>query len=637
MSIALSYKRAISDAVFTTFIGLLPYAIRMKYGDHTFEIGSLCHQEQSLWATSIEATSLACRRKWSDAISSNPISPLGFDEVCSEAIDLHGSIFDTSSPALSSSEFSGEYTSPDLAASVSLKLAGFARPLAPMNFPNEEAALQTLRPKLSLKPPAQRVLVDLRMIDLLSESVLTARAQSKRSHAMPLHGPPPRSMSTQGHTRNHSRQHSFSYRSLMDSTMPSRRTSMAESDGGRSNSRYMLTVGSASSSTSSASTAFVTISPPVEQIKPTMLQRSRTSVQISDDGTRNHHSSKNHSTFTKLRRRASSMYPEPAVSKLIEDLRQEHTGATKTGEVGEEDGQQATVARNSSTSSSSSCASSASTNHSSNLLCQARLSETPQSSLPASPLLTPVDLESQARWMKLSDALSKSLSRKRSFASSRPVLSVSPEPLLEGIQLEQAKDAAEYIYTGKASSSSNGHARSSGSSTPSSGEADRHNSWEPLAWTKSKLPVQAGGGAGRSAPNLMLSAESRQLSSNSLWSVLKSETTSLACSPTPSMYESAQEDDEISNPCHHTMPLVEVSKALPMPAKAFSSPAVLLAMPTPASATNITSSPAKLSAPIASSTSHPTTMLRRKNSITARFRAFKALGSSMTPLSTSSR
>jgi hypothetical protein len=29
--------------------GILPYAFRMSCGDHTFEIGSLCHGEQELW------------------------------------------------------------------------------------------------------------------------------------------------------------------------------------------------------------------------------------------------------------------------------------------------------------------------------------------------------------------------------------------------------------------------------------------------------------------------------------------------------------------------------------------------------------------------------------------------------------
>ena len=32
--------------------GQLPYAIKMTYRDYTFEIGSLCHQEQDIWADS---------------------------------------------------------------------------------------------------------------------------------------------------------------------------------------------------------------------------------------------------------------------------------------------------------------------------------------------------------------------------------------------------------------------------------------------------------------------------------------------------------------------------------------------------------------------------------------------------------
>lgn len=35
--------------------GMLPYAFRMTYHEHSFEVGSLCHQEQDIWVSS------ACR------------------------------------------------------------------------------------------------------------------------------------------------------------------------------------------------------------------------------------------------------------------------------------------------------------------------------------------------------------------------------------------------------------------------------------------------------------------------------------------------------------------------------------------------------------------------------------------------
>ncbi|KAK9897599.1 hypothetical protein P389DRAFT_59231 [Cystobasidium minutum MCA 4210] len=54
--------------------GTLPYAFRMVCGDHTFEVGSLCHAEQDIWLEAIEQATTACRKKWLEAIANNPIA-----------------------------------------------------------------------------------------------------------------------------------------------------------------------------------------------------------------------------------------------------------------------------------------------------------------------------------------------------------------------------------------------------------------------------------------------------------------------------------------------------------------------------------------------------------------------------------
>jgi len=166
--------------------GQLPYAIKMSYRNYSFEIGSLCHQEQDIWADTIEQTTIACRKKWADAISVDPTIPAILDDslICSETLDPALSWHDATSPALLSSEF--PLPSPESA------VTSIALPASAMSSDTESGIAP--RPRLSLKPPAQRVATDLRLADLLSEAVLTARAQSKRSHAMPLHGPPPRSL-----------------------------------------------------------------------------------------------------------------------------------------------------------------------------------------------------------------------------------------------------------------------------------------------------------------------------------------------------------------------------------------------------------------------------------------------------------
>jgi len=647
----------------------------MTYRNHTFEIGSLCHQEQNIWAEAIEDATLATRRKFVESVISSPITPpasaIEDSLICSEQLDTTGSLVDTNSPVFSASASDcghANCVSPDLA-SVNISLATAANALAPassagVGSDDGQASNASMnRTRLSLKPPAQRVGVDLRMADLISESVLAARAQSKRSHAMPLHGPPPRSLSTPAHgpLRNSTRPHSFhpggyfSYRSFIDSTLP-RRMSTAESDGGRPKMQKLGSTASASDSSGATATA---PSSPINTnvatpVKPGKLVRSKTSAFGSE--TSGHKPSRSLTSFSKLRRRANSLRPETA-PPLVQAFRQEvsTSGSGRTKSEGGHDSleaQQASVNRNSSTSSSSSCASSNSTGHS-QLLGQVPQIETPQSSLPASPLLTPVDLETHTRWVKISDAITQSLTRKRSFVSQRPTLAVSPEPVLEGIQLEQAQKAAEYIYTGNMT---NGSLLSRQGTTGWSAGHDRRSSWD--AWNRGSKTQSASTStaAGRSAPNLMLSAEKRQSSSGSLWSIFRSENNSHTCSPTPSIYESAHEDDEYhtgsgfttgeSTPGEGTPAMMEsptsASASLPStslkPYSAIISPTTsTLSADSQSSSSTLVKTKSNTLSPASAEAARPSTLLKRKHSITARLRAFKALGSSMTPMSSASR
>lgn len=753
-------------------IGILPYAFRLQLQDHTFEVGSLCHAEQNIWVSgmscfqkgnttfltwllfaspsAIEQATAACRKAWIEGVASNPVT---FDDtpVCSVSLDLAGLEMEATSPVFSNSEGVAFPASPESTA------AGTANGRAPsfVSVGSDEQAAATYRPRLSLKPPAQRVGVDLRLADLLSESILTARAQSKRSHAMPLHGPPPRSATSPSSVLGnalHRRPHSFhpgafSYRSFMDSTASnSRRTSLAESDVSRSSAAMRQIISSSTTSGISNVLSTMPATTPVTpgdatddtlRRKPTKLRRSKTSVQVSEQGAllapvQVKHQRRS-STLGKIRRRATSLVADSGAMKALEELRLERQAelpgalrqavtidtqvAVVAGPISAlepvilEEAGQATVARNSSTSSSSSYAS---TNPS--LQSAGHSVETPQSSLPASPLLTPVDLETQSRWTKIGDALSHTLTRKRSFASTRPILSIPPEPLLEGIQLEQARDAAEYIYTGRhtcGSTCSHHGGTSSGthSAATSAHSHDKRYTWDRLGWNPltitgsssskngfgshqrahsgTSAPSSSIGvphrhiAAGRSAPNLSMMADKRQSSSNSLWSVFNRNggtdtyTGSYASSPTPSIYEDAQETEDDSSaypsPSGHVTPLPDINQSFSydgrLPAVQENSPTIasnttLQAIPVtrlnPLSATPVRSSPPAKASSAGSATSanrtsispsssllsppNPThgghitgharsgTALKRKNSLSARLRAFKSLGSGMTPV-----
>lgn len=527
--------------------------------------------------------------------------------------------------------------------------------------------------------------VDLRLADLLSDSLMSARALSKRSHAMPLHGPPPRSLlpakqlSKSPPARPHSMQPtSFSYKSLVDSALPSRRTSLAETDGSiasfgtRPSLRTKFSAPPASAPSSSSAPPVVTVESPTmpglalpsersgdghaNGIRKSKLQRSRTSVQLTDLANRPQRST----TLSKIRRRAASLLPEQVPVKLINEFRQQQLQMASEGTYSRDrtdsataNGEPATVARNSSTSSSSSYGSSNATKDSGSNGCQAF--DTPQSSLPASPLLTPIDLESQHRWAKLGEAIAHGLTRKKSFASARPILSVPPEAVMEGIQLEQAREAAEYIYTGNGASSSSQASSFSPSHT-------RRLSWDRLTWgatgsgsTKSSSTTQsgnqshqygsAGGRSSSSTSGSAFGADKRQGSSSSLWSLFKGDGHS--ASPTPSIYESIHEDDDLPGassggqvqytpayvPNHRSAPSSPPGKTAPLPyTRSHSYGSSGNARSIPSTRRSQTLSPP--ATPSSGRTGSPGAV-KRKNSFSARIRAFRVLGSSMTPLSPS--
>lgn len=633
--------------------GQLPYAIKMTYRDYSFEIGSLCHQEQDIWAdskcsiltsgmksshspTAIEQTTLACRKKWADAVSAKPDTPVISDDslICSEMLDPALLWQDAASPALSGAEF--PIPSPEsLVTSSALSASAMS---------SDTESGYAPRPRLSLKPPAQRVATDLRLADLLSESVLTARAQSKRSHAMPLHGPPPRSLAA--HTgsvairRPHSFQASgFSYRNLMEGS--SRRSSISESDNARPTFKQILTAGSAGSGSSTSTYTMAGQSDSAPDSRPAKSARSRTSTSGSDMGPPRPART---GTLSRLRRRTASLYQEQAPQKVIAELRQQSQDDRPIISPDSVDAANGTVARNSSTSSSSSCGSnSTNPSHLSSSI------ETPQSSLPASPLLTPVDLESSTRWTKFGDAITHSLSRKRSFASARPLLAVQPEPTLQGAELQRAQQAAEYIYTGQASGSYNSVSGSHGETfrrPGSSNGPERRVSWDKFGWgrtgSSSSLSTQGYGHRSTlSAPstrgsstNLHLSAEKRQSSSGSLWSVFNRDGASYTSSPTPSIYESAHEEDYMSS---RVSPDGTVNTS-PQELTPTSSPPLAASDSTPlVTSPFVPGKPVRQSSLSPPSTSHvPTAFsgskMKRSNSISARLRAFRTLGSSMTPL-----
>ena len=712
-----------------------------------------------VWAvTALDTTTNACRVRWAEA-SKEQSASLDETLVCSEPVDP-AVASQTASPILPTVELGHTLTytpaSPDPkhhSTSASVSFSADQRYNTP--YHHDPAAL---RPRLSLKPPAQRVSVDLRLADLLTDAILTARAQSKRSHAMPLHGPPPRTLTTPGVApapASYRRPHSFtpgtfSYKSILDRAPSSRRSSIGESsDAGSGTStgvakpplKHMFSTASSSGYSTASGVAYqpgqgiasasmpagapvrvAALSGPAtvaaqQQRKPTKLLRSRTSTSGSDNIITKPVRT---GTLSRIRRRAASLYQDQVPQAIVDDLRQQARAqeeqqqqvitavpqpplvdATEVAVVagdGTITNAVATVARNSSTSSSSS-AGSGSTDPS-NL---SHSVGTPQSSLPASPLLTPVDLEGHSRWSKLGDAITHSLSRKRSFASSRPILAVPPEPTLDRMQLQQAQHAAEYIYTGSGSAGSScassqtgnselygmgGHRRST-TSAPANAHERRY-SWDKFGWGSSRGGALSGGGAsanssssnlaaGRSAPNLHLTVEHRQSSSSSLWSVFNANHgNSMTSSPTPSIYESAHEEDDtryspnsgLSNSPQEVTPTSSpplASGAINPHARAFS----LASLGSPASSTSDSSRPSlsrrgsphrqlsgglpasgftRVSPPPAAA-SPPSTAagaqtalgakpgpskLKRNNSISARLRAFKSLGSTMTPLPSSS-
>ncbi|KAK9897598.1 hypothetical protein P389DRAFT_59261 [Cystobasidium minutum MCA 4210] len=307
-------------------------------------------------------------------------------------------------------------------------------------------------------------------------------------------------------------------------------------------------------------------------------------------------------------------------------------------------------------------------------------------------------------WTKIGDALSHSLLRKRSFASQRPILAVPPEPLLEGIQLEQAQDAAEFIYTGRHGCGSNCSHSGTQSAATSSHSYEKRYSWDRVGWstltasgTASKsaygshhrttsglsAPPSMNGGAsqpnifgGRSAPNLSSMADKRQASSGSLWSVFGSTRNGDSVhgdssSPAPSIYEDAQDSAESSvfpSPSAHFIPLPEIAESGARPtvegaqqtsaastAGEESGRAIPVTRVNPLGGVSHASSQPMVS-PVSTSTSpasssispgavssaqslapppQPTrsgSLLKRRNSLSARLRAFKTLGSGMTPV-----
>lgn len=681
----------------------------------------------------IEQATSACRAKWLENIA-NDTAAMDESPVCSLQLDsssANSAMYDGVSPIMPSSEFGVFPTSPEAPKPSTSRATSF------LSLRDEavSGANPGFRSRLSLKPPAQRVGVDLRLADLLSDSILSARAQSKRSHAMPLHGPPPRSLTApQGVPQIHNkRPHSFhpasfSYRNIIDSTLSSRRTSLAESDGTRSSTGMKQLFHPSASSANLSSLSQIEGSDTLRR-KPTKLRRSRTSAQMSDQEATDTTTTpqRSNSTLGKLRRRATSLVSDSGAMKALEEIQMQEqveqypvpkaaivTVSTQTGPIAIavvpeqailDASVQATVARNSSTSSSSSYASTSTDPSLGTSL------ETPQSSLPASPLLTPVDLETHSRWTKIGDALSHTLMRKRSFASQRPILSIPPEALLSGTQLEQAQNAAEFIYTGRNACGSNcSHGSGTRSAATSSHSYERRYSWDKVGWNTLTAPGQTqrsslaghqrstsgvsappsmSGGAGsqpnifggRSAPNLSAMADKRQASSGSLWSVFERNgdfhsASRASSSPAPSVYEEAPESEESSaypSPSGQYVPLPDIAE---MSGRAMSeepqaqagsfregevdaavtalciipvtrinplggSTAPSLPMVSPAESTSSSSalpSPSSYPDPAAPGAANAPgpfrtgSLMKRKNSLSARLRAFKALGSGMTPV-----
>lgn len=595
--------------------------------------------------TGIAEASSRSRQSWLQK-SADPAAPPQFDEttLCSEHFGgAPSATVDTASSGVFQSEFSivsSDQTPPPAAPA--------SAPVLTATLSEGDAGL-AVRPKLSLKPPAYRVAIDMRLSDLMSASILAARAQSKRSHAMALHGPPPRSSSQPPKI---ARPHSFSssslsYRNILDSAMPSRsgsrRPSLSESDG-RPTMKSMFSTASSGSSTATATPGQSPIDYSPRQASK--LQRSRTSAQIFAIAPRSSKSS----TISRMRRRATSLHPEDAPTGLIADLRTQHArqnsmplmppkGDEMTPVLQEPvdstlSTSGANVARNSSTSSSSSCGSGSSNSHPGGTV------ETPQSSLPASPLLTPIDLETQTRWSKLGDAITMSLSRKRSFVSARPTLAVQPElAALDPGQLAQAQRAAEYIYNGISPSSRtpvvrHGHSSSLGNPSALSAHLTEHSySFERSLWGGAASAPTSAAPRSQSQMSLPFSADKRQTSSGSLWSAFRSDSgISRSSSPAPSIYESSHEDDSghgyaSGPPSADRSPMSAIVKLADV---AESETSAVQS----ASSSKVQQVPSLIlpGCPSGGSTTGGNPM-KRKNSITARLRAFRALGSSMTPLS----
>ncbi|GAA6039621.1 hypothetical protein JCM8097_002221 [Rhodosporidiobolus ruineniae] len=202
--------------------GLLTNSIRLSYRDHQFELGALCSSEKAVWLSQLRAAQAEAREAWDGQDLDEHGQPTLFDDTVVSSVSSPSpssvplpsmqqrkshsrsqsnvsvaSVFSaaaTTSPQLGSDEPLPPLPA-ELASSLPSSVPGPPPMLASASPPTSYAPVMLPTPTLSSRsrfsttasslllgrtPSSQRAAVDLRLGDVFSEALLSARAQAAR-------------------------------------------------------------------------------------------------------------------------------------------------------------------------------------------------------------------------------------------------------------------------------------------------------------------------------------------------------------------------------------------------------------------------------------------------------------------------
>lgn len=176
--------------------GLLPFGIRLSHRDHIFELGASSEEEKMVWLDRLLAVQAQAKQTWSQQALDSNGQPTLFDDTVVSSISAHPSPLNgsTNLPRRNHSRTNS-------VASIVLAVnRGYEEPTAPVpespvittlpslppltsqhsHTSNRHRLSATANSLLGRTPAVQRAAIDLRLGDVLSEEILSARAHALR-------------------------------------------------------------------------------------------------------------------------------------------------------------------------------------------------------------------------------------------------------------------------------------------------------------------------------------------------------------------------------------------------------------------------------------------------------------------------